>query len=51
MAYEVIASTKQVDFELFSESSKSCQTDPIINIRIAIAESSLKDAASHSIPA
>mgnify|MGYP003311801894 FL=1 len=39
MAYEIIACAKPVDFELFTDSNKSCQTDPIIDIRMAIAES------------
>ena len=51
MAYEAIASAKPVDFELFTEPSKSCQTDPIIGIRIAIAESNLKNARRDLITA
>ena len=50
MAYEVIACAKPVDFELFAD-SKSCQTDPIIDIRIAIAESNLSRARCGFIPA
>ena len=51
MAYEVIACAKPVDFELFSDSNKSRQTDPIIDIRISIAESRTSRARSSFIPA
>ena len=51
MAYEVIACEKPVDFELFTDSNKSRQTDPIIDIRMAIAESKTSRARSSFIPA
>ena len=51
MAYEVIACEKPVDFELFTDSNKSRQTDPIIDIRMAIAESKTSRARNSFIPA
>ncbi len=51
MAYELIACEKPVDFELFTDSNKSRQTDPIIDIRMAIAESKTSRARSSFIPA
>ena len=45
MAYEEMALIKPIDFELFSKANKACQTDLIIDLRLAIAESVLKESA------
>ncbi|QNJ09665.1 phycoerythrobilin:Cys-84 alpha-R-phycocyanin-V lyase-isomerase [Synechococcus sp. Minos11] len=45
MAYEEIAIIEPIDFELFSKANKACQTDLIIDLRLAIAESVLKESA------
>ena len=45
MAYEEMALIKPIDFELFSKSNKACQTDLIIDLRLAIAESVLRESA------
>ena len=49
MAYEEIASIKPGDFELFSKANKACQTDLIINLRMAIAESGQKESAEELV--
>ena len=45
MAYEEMALIEPIDFELFSKANKACQTDLIIDLRLAIAESVLKESA------
>ena len=42
MAYECMASMQPINFELFSESNRSSQTDCIIGIRMAVAKSKIK---------
>ena len=42
LAYECMASMQTINFELLSESNRSCQTDCIIGIRMAVAKSKIK---------
>ena len=51
MAYEAMALCKPLDFDLCSETYRSCQTDKIIGLRISFAESTICNAEVNQITA
>ena len=51
MAYEAMALCKPLDFDLCSETYRSCQTDKIIGLRMTSAESTICNAEVNQITA